>query len=57
MAQNGNINVTEMQKKQIIDLVRDHPMIFDKAHADHFRSNMRTEIWNQIGNQVGLPGK
>ena len=55
-AQNGNVNVND-QKNQIIDLVRDKPMIYDKAHPVHFGANLRTEIWEEIGAQVGLPGK
>ena len=45
-----------IKNNQIIDLVRDKPIIYDKSHPDHFRSNMRTEIWEEIGVQVGLPG-
>ena len=63
MAQNGNgnananANLLNNQKNQIIDLVRDQPMIYDKAHKDHFSSNLRNQIWEDIGGQVGLPGK
>ena len=52
-----NANVTEQQKMQIIDLVLNRAMLYDKAHPDHFRSNMRNEAWEDIGAQVGLPGK
>ena len=52
-----NVNVTDQQKMQIIDLVQNRAMLYDKAHPDHFRSNMRNEAWEDIGAQVGLPGK
>ena len=52
-----NVNVTDQQKMQIIDLVRNCALLYDKAHPDHFRSNMRNEAWEDIGAQVGLAGK
>ena len=44
-------------KNLLIDLVKEHPLIYDKSHKDHFRSNMRTEIFSDIGNVLGIPGK
>ena len=44
-------------KNLLIDLVKEHPLIYDKSHKDHFRSNMRTEVFSDIGNILGIPGK
>ena len=44
-------------KNLLIDLVKEQPLIYDKAHKDHFRANMRTEVFHDIGNILGIPGK
>ena len=44
-------------KNLLIDLVRAHPAIYDKSHPDHFRVNMRNEIWDEIGKILDVPGK
>ena len=44
-------------KNILIDLVKENPLIYDKSHHDHFRANMRTEIFHDIGNILGIPGK
>ena len=63
MAENGNgigggdarpstANPTnDVELKNILnDLVKENPLIYDKSHRDHFRANMRTEIFHDIGN-------
>ena len=44
-------------KNLLIDLVKEQPLIYDKSHRDHFRTNMRNEIFHDIGNILGIPGK
>ena len=44
-------------KNLLIDLVQQHPAIFDKSHLDHFRTNLRNEIWDNIGKILSIPGK
>ena len=44
-------------KNLLIDLVRQHPAIYDKSHPDHFRTNLRNEIWDEIGKILSIPGK
>ena len=41
----------------LIDLVKEHPLIYDKSHKDHYKTNMRTEVFHDIGNILGIPGK
>ena len=43
-------------KNLLIDLVRQHPAIYDKSHPDHFRTNLRNEIWDEIGKILSIPG-
>ena len=44
-------------KRLLIDLVKEKPFIYDKSHCDHFRANMRTEVFHDIGNILGIPGE
>ena len=44
-------------KNLLIDLVRQHPAIYDKSHLDHFRTNLQNEIWDEIGKILSIPGK
>ena len=44
-------------KNLLIDLVREHPAIYDKSHGDHFRANIRNEIWDEIGKILDVPGE
>ena len=44
-------------KSLLIDLVRQHPLIYDKSHPQHFRTNARNEVWAEIGGILGIPGK
>ena len=37
----------------LIDLVQQHPAIYDKSHLDHFCTNLR----NEIGKILSIPGK
>ena len=41
----------------LIDLVKEHPLIYDKSDKDHFRSQMRTEVWHEIGGILDIPGE
>ena len=44
-------------KNLLIDLVRQHSVIYDKSHPDHFGTNLRNEIWDEIGKILSIPGK
>ena len=44
-------------KNLLIDLVRENPLIYDKSHPDHFRTNMRNEVWHNISGILSIPGK
>ena len=44
-------------KNVLIDLVREQPLIYDKSHPLHFRSNARAEVWDEINKILGIPGK
>ena len=44
-------------KNVLTDLVREHPLIYDKNHPLHFRSNARAEVSDEISKILGIPGK
>ena len=44
-------------KNLLIDLVCENPLIYDKSHPDHFRMNMRNEVWHNISGILSIPGK
>ena len=53
----GGKEVDAEIKNLLIDLVRAHPAFYDKGHGDHFRANIRNEIWDQIGKILDVPGE
>ena len=44
-------------KNLLIDLVKQHPFIYDKSHTLHYRTNARNEVWDEIGKILSIPGK
>ena len=44
-------------KNILIDLVKQHPLIYDKSHPLHFQSNASTEVWDKISKILAIPGK
>ena len=44
-------------KNLLIDLVKDQPLIYDKNHPLHYRTNARNEVWDEIGKILNIPGK
>ena len=48
---------TEQLKMQLIDLVREHPVLYDIAHPDHLNSSIKDVIWEEIADNLGVDGK
>ena len=44
-------------KNLLIDLVRQHPLIYDKGHPLHYWTNARNEVWDEICKILHIPGK
>ena len=62
MAQNnGNSGPSSRPETDVeinlIDLVHENPLIYDKSHPDHFWTNMRNEVWHNISGILSVPGK
>ena len=42
---------------ELIEEVKKHPVIFDKLHPNHFKTNVTNEVWSEIGIVLGVEGK
>ena len=47
----------EQLKMQLIELVREHPVLYDTAHPDHLNSSITDVIWEEIADNLGVDGK
>ena len=48
---------TEQLKMQLIELVREHPVLYNTAHPDHLNSSITDVIWEEIADNLGVDGK
>ena len=44
-------------KMQLIELVREHPVLYNTAHPDHLNSSITDVIWEEIADNLGVDGK
>ena len=42
---------------QLIELVREYPVLYDTAHPDHLNSSITDVLWEEITNNLGVDGK
>ena len=42
---------------QLIELVREYPVLYDTAHPDHLNSSITDVLWEEIANNLGVDGK
>ena len=47
----------EQLKMQLIELVSEHPVLYDTAHPDHLNSSITDVIWEDIADNLGVDGK
>jgi hypothetical protein len=52
-----NKKLTEDQLKQLADLVKTHPTIWDLSAPDHKKGDMVLDSWNQIADIIELSSK
>ena len=43
-------------KCSIIDEIKEYPVLYDKAHPNHFRRDHKEEVYEQIGTALDLEG-
>ena len=39
----------------LVDLVKDHPQLYDKKHRDHLNKGTKNIIWERVGEQLNPP--
>ena len=39
----------------LVDLVKDHPQLYDKKHRDHLNTGAKNTIWERVGEQLNPP--
>ena len=42
---------------QLIELVREYPVLYGTAHPDHLNSSITDVLWEEIANNLGIDGK
>ncbi|KAL3283962.1 hypothetical protein HHI36_018133 [Cryptolaemus montrouzieri] len=45
-----------MEHEKLIDIVKDHPVLYDTSHVDYTRTKMKDELWDKIGVELGSNG-
>ncbi|KAH7947807.1 hypothetical protein HPB52_015944 [Rhipicephalus sanguineus] len=49
-SQSKNIHIAEL----LIEMVRNYLVLYDKRHPKHKDSLLKDDLWNKIGNELGL---
>ncbi|KAH7983783.1 hypothetical protein HPB52_014317 [Rhipicephalus sanguineus] len=49
-SQSKNIHIEEL----LIEMVRNYLVLYDKRHPKHKDSLLKGDLWNKIGNELGL---
>lgn len=53
----ATFNFTEKDNWALIEEVRERPILWDPAHAEHLKTNKVTENWMQVAESFGLERK
>ncbi|KAH7714899.1 flocculation protein FLO11-like isoform X1 [Aphelenchoides avenae] len=48
--------LTTEQRTRLIQLVRQHPVLYDLRHAEYSNRDVKRELWEQIAEQLKVPG-
>ncbi|KAH7946662.1 hypothetical protein HPB52_003156 [Rhipicephalus sanguineus] len=49
-SQSRNVHIVKL----LIELVRNYLVLYDKPHPKHKDSLLKDDLWNKIGNELGL---
>ena len=52
-----NTKKVSEKKMQMIQLIKEYPILYDLAHVDHKNAAMKLVIWEQIASILGETGK
>ena len=51
-----NTKKVSEKKMQMIQLIKEYPILYDLAHVDHKNAAMKLVIWEQIASILGETG-
>lgn len=46
-----------MDKSLLIELVREHPPLWDQRDKKYYNRDVRAKLWKKIGEKMNIPGK
>lgn len=46
-----------MGDELLIELVRNHPVLYDLSQLKYMDCNFKQDVWNKIGEEIKLDGK
>ena len=52
-----NTKKVSEKKMQMIQLIKEYPILYDLAHVDHKNAAMKLVIWEEIASILGETGK
>ena len=47
---------SEQLRFKLIEEVQKNPVIFDKSHPNHYKTNVTNDVWSEIGLVIGVEG-
>ena len=50
------LEMTARQKEELVEYVKDHPILYDKKHAGHLNTNERLSVLYEWAKKEGLNG-
>lgn len=45
------------QTAQFIELIKEHPLIYDTTHDDYKNLRKRDKVWDEIGKEIKVKGE
>lgn len=45
------------QRTRLIELVREHPALYDMKHAEYSNRDVKRQLWEQVAEQLEIPGE
>lgn len=57
MAQKLDASTEQQFDLNLIEAVKENPVIYDRSHYNYKHFVRKAQIWKQIAEQLGMPGK
>ena len=49
-----NVDNSEEQTNAFIELVKEHPILYDKRHPNYMKNVIKSKLWSEIAVKSGL---